>query len=70
MNQNMEIISENNNEDTDMDSNDAYSMFVFGIRTQITRDYYLRRLKIFFNYIDFFVDKQSKKDVIFLRIKQ
>ena len=57
MSQNMGIISENNNEDTDMDSNDAYSMFVFGIRTSITRDYYLRRLKIFFNHIDFFVDK-------------
>ena len=41
MNQNMGIISENNNEDTDMDSNDAYSMFVFGISTSIIRDYYL-----------------------------
>ncbi|MGD1834466.1 MAG: hypothetical protein ACPKQO_01950 [Nitrososphaeraceae archaeon] len=37
MNQNMGIISENS-EDTDMDSN-AYSMFVFGIRTSITIDY-------------------------------
>jgi integrase len=30
---------------------DAYSLFVFGIRTQITRDYYLRRLKTFFDFI-------------------
>src|SRR5687768_9683495 len=31
---------------------DAYSLFVYAIRSQVTRDYYLRRLKIFFNYID------------------
>ncbi|MGI0023358.1 MAG: hypothetical protein ACRD9Q_10925 [Nitrososphaeraceae archaeon] len=31
---------------------DAYSLFVYGIRSQVTRDYYLRRLKIFFNFID------------------
>jgi hypothetical protein len=30
---------------------DAYSLFVFGIRTQITRDYYLRRLRTFFDFI-------------------
>ena len=31
---------------------DAYLLFVYAIRSQITRDYYLRRLKIFFNYIN------------------
>jgi hypothetical protein len=31
---------------------DAYSLFVFAIRTQITRDYYLRRLRSFFDYIE------------------
>ena len=31
---------------------DAYSLFVFAIRTQITRDYYLRRLRAFFDYIE------------------
>jgi integrase len=31
---------------------DAYSLFVFGIRTQITRDYYLRRLRTLFDFID------------------
>jgi hypothetical protein len=30
---------------------DAYSLFVYAIRTQITRDYYLRRLRTFFDYI-------------------
>jgi hypothetical protein len=29
-----------------------YSLFVFGIRTEITRDYYLRRLRTFFDFID------------------
>ena len=26
-------------------------LFVYAIRSQVTRDYYLRRLRIFFNYI-------------------
>jgi len=30
---------------------DAYSLFVYALRSQVTRDYYLRRLKIFFNFI-------------------
>lgn len=29
----------------------AYSLFVYAIRTQITRDYYLRRLRAFFDFI-------------------
>jgi len=29
----------------------AYSLFVYAIRTQITRDYYLRRLRTFFDFI-------------------
>ena len=35
----------------DMSLTDAYSLFVYAIRTQITRDYYLRRLRSFFDYI-------------------
>ncbi|HEX5920194.1 MAG TPA: hypothetical protein VFY55_00275 [Nitrososphaeraceae archaeon] len=31
---------------------DAYSLFVYAIRTQITRDYYLRRLRTFFDFIE------------------
>jgi hypothetical protein len=30
---------------------DTYSVFVFGIRIQITRDYHLRRLGTFFDFI-------------------
>ncbi len=31
---------------------DAYSIFVYATRSQVTRDYYLRRLRIFFNHIN------------------
>ena len=30
----------------------AYSLFVYAVRSQVTRDYYLRRLRIFFNDIN------------------
>jgi integrase len=33
------------------DSNDAYSLYVYAIRSPVTRDVYLRRLRIFFNHI-------------------
>lgn len=36
---------------------DAYSLFVFNIRSASTRDYYLRRLKGFFNYNDLLLDE-------------
>jgi hypothetical protein len=34
------------------EESNAYSLFVYAIRSEVTRDYYLRRLRIFFNYID------------------
>src|SRR5919202_673573 len=36
------------------EESNAYSLFVYGVRSQITRDYYLRRLRIFFNHIALF----------------
>ena len=30
---------------------DAYSLYVYAIRSPVTRDVYLRRLRIFFNHI-------------------
>jgi hypothetical protein len=33
------------------DNNDAYSLYVYAIRSPVTRDTYLRRLRIFFNHI-------------------
>ena len=35
---------------------DAYSLFVYAVRSQVTRDYYLRRLRIFFNAINLIPD--------------
>jgi len=34
------------------EESNAYSLFVYAIRSQVTRDYYLRRLRIFFNHIN------------------
>ena len=34
------------------EESDPYSLFLYAIRSEITRDYYLRRLRIFFNHID------------------
>lgn len=35
----------------EIEGTDAYSLFVYAIRTKITRDYYLRRLRTFFDFI-------------------
>jgi hypothetical protein len=35
-----------------LEESNACSLFVYAIRSQVTRDYYLRRLRIFFNYIN------------------
>ena len=40
-----------------MEESNAYALFVYAIRSQVTRDYYLRRLRIFFNYINLESDK-------------
>ena len=32
--------------------NDAYSLYAYAIRSPVTRDVYLRRLRIFFNHIN------------------
>ena len=43
------------------EESNAYSLFVYVIRSQVTKDYYLRRLKIFFNYINLESDKTIEK---------
>jgi hypothetical protein len=42
----MKIVEQN------LEETNAYSLFVYAIRSQVTRDYYLRRLRIFFNHIN------------------
>jgi len=39
------------NQDT-FEGSDAYSLFLYAVRSPVTRDYYLRRLRIFFNHIN------------------
>lgn len=38
------------------EESNAYSLFIFGVRSPLTRDYYLRRLRIFFNHINLLPD--------------
>ena len=35
-----------------LEESNAYSLFVYASRSQVTRNYYLRRLRIFFNHIN------------------
>jgi hypothetical protein len=53
-----------------LEESNAYSLFVYAVRSQVTRDYYLRRLRIFFNYLGLNLMIQFKKDVILLPIKE
>ena len=45
-------MEKNNQQNQEAPLTDAYSLFVYAIRTQITRDYYLRRLRSFFDFIE------------------
>jgi hypothetical protein len=47
----MEQISQWNPDKHENDENNPYSLFLYGVRSPVTRDYYLRRLRIFFNYV-------------------
>jgi hypothetical protein len=35
----------------EVEESDAYSLFLYAVRSSVTRDYYLRRLRIFLNHI-------------------
>jgi hypothetical protein len=38
----------------EVQESDAYSLFMYAVRSPLTRDYYLRRLRIFLNHISLF----------------
>jgi hypothetical protein len=40
---------------------DPYSLFLYAIRTQLTRDYYLRRLRSFFDFINLLPSANMEK---------
>jgi hypothetical protein len=43
------------------EESDAYSLFVYAKRSQVTRDYYLRRLRIFFSHINLLLGGRMKQ---------
>jgi hypothetical protein len=43
---------EQQEEQPSIEESSVYSLFVYAVRSQVTRDYYLRRLRIFFNHIN------------------
>jgi hypothetical protein len=57
-------IEQQEGEQQPLDESDAYSLFIYAVRSQVTRDYYLRRLRIFFNILIYFLFKDWMKGVI------
>lgn len=48
----MEIeLYKENEQDSNQKESDAYSLYLYGMRSPVTRDTYLRRLRTFFNHI-------------------
>jgi hypothetical protein len=45
-------IEQQEGEHLPLEESNAYSLFIYAVRLQITRDYYLRRLRIFFNHVN------------------
>ena len=43
-------IEQQEGEQQPIDESDAYSLFIYAVRSQVTREYYLRRLRTFFNH--------------------
>jgi hypothetical protein len=48
-------------EQIEAEESDAYSLFVYAVRSRITRDYYLRRLRIFLNHISLLPEGTMKE---------
>jgi hypothetical protein len=46
---------------TPIGESNAYSLFTYAVRSLITRDYYLRRLRIFFNHINLLPEKTMEE---------
>lgn len=44
----------------------AYSLFLYAFRSPITKDCYLRLMKIFFNYINLLPNRNLEEECIFL----
>lgn len=52
-----------------LEESNAYSLFVYAIRSQVTKDYYLRRSRILFNYLDLISDQTIQEKCNFFANK-
>ncbi len=52
-----------------LEESDAYSLFLYAFRSPVTKDCYLRRMKIFFNFKNFLPNGNLEENVICLRKK-
>lgn len=50
-----------NQEERSENESDPYFIFLYAIRSEITKDYYLRRLRIFFNHLNLLPDRTMKE---------
>ncbi|MGA7368760.1 MAG: hypothetical protein WBX01_06485 [Nitrososphaeraceae archaeon] len=48
-------------QDRPIEESDAYSLFLYAVRSPVTRNYYLRRLRIFFNHINLLPNETMEK---------
>jgi len=50
------------------EDNNGYSLFLYGVRSPVTRDYYLRCLRIFFNHIKLLPDEAMERRCNFFAV--
>ena len=60
----MKLIDQNSEETT------AYSLFLYAFRSPVTRDCYLRRIRIFFNYINLLPNGNLEEQCNFFAVKR
>jgi hypothetical protein len=53
-----------------VEKTDAYSLFLYAVRSRVTRDYYLRRLRLSLIILVYFQQEQWKIDVIYLHQRE
>ena len=52
------------------DESSPYSLFLFAVRSKVTRDYYLRKIRIFSNFINLEPNKKIEDVIILLEKEQ
>jgi len=53
----------------EVEESSAYSLFVYAVRSPLTRDYYLRRLGIFFNHINLLPNETKEERCNFFAVQ-